>query len=287
MRRHIMAEILLLFFAWVSVSQSQQGQVVGVLIKPENILFTGNNSISSEELRSIFRSAGTVTAGLSPESMDVYNTDRVTHGLNMLLAFYRNRGFVRAEINGPDTDFVPSEGGSRIRLLFKVSENHLYRLGQVKISGSKTLDGSTLRAMLNIQPGQPLNLAKLNAGVQAIQKAYLALGYLDIDVRANLDFAEKKDLADILVNIKEGNQYHVGQLDLVGRSPINPVLLRDFLPMQPDDIFAEKTFEACLQNLNELGITPVLTDSDISFKIDRDKALVNLEIDLEGKSSRK
>jgi outer membrane protein insertion porin family len=282
-----MAEALLLLLAWVPVAQGQQGQVSGVFVKPENILFIGNSSISSEELRSIFRSAGTVTAQLSPESMDVYNTDRIAHGLNMLLAFYRNRGFVRAEIKGPDTDFVPGEGGSRIRLLFRISEDHLYRLGQVKIGGIKTLDESILTAMLNIQPGQPLNLAKLNAGVQAIQKAYLSRGYLDIDVRASLDITEKKGLADVLLNIKEGIQYHVGQVDLLGNPLISSLLLRDFLPMQTGDIFAEKTFEACLQNLNELGITPVLTDSDITFKIDREKALVNLEIDLEGKSSRK
>ncbi len=287
MQRTLMAEALLLLLAWVPVAQGQQGQVSGVFVKPENILFIGNSSISSEELRSIFRSAGTVTAQLSPESMDVYNTDRIAHGLNMLLAFYRNRGFVRAEIKGPDTDFVPGEGGSRIRLLFRISEDYLYRLGQVKIGGIKTLDESILAAMLNIQPGQPLNLAKLNAGVQAIQKAYLSRGYLDIDVRASLDITEKKGLADILLNIKEGIQYHVGQVDLLGNPLISSLLLRDFLPMQTGDIFAEKTFEACLQNLNELGITPVLTDSDITFKIDREKALVNLEIDLEGKSSRK
>ena len=282
-----MAETLLLLLFWVPMSRGQQGQVSGIFVKPENILFAGNTSISSEELRSIIRSAGTVTAQLSPESMDVYNTDRIAHGLNMLLAFYRNRGFVRAEIKGPDIDFAPGEGNNRVRLLFKISEDRLYRLGQVKISSIKTLEESALTAMLNIQPGQPINLAKLNAGVQAVQKAFLSLGYLDIDIRAGLDFNEKKGLADILLNIKEGPQYHVGRLELLGTPLISSLLLRDFLPLQTGDIFAEKTFQACLQNLNELGITPVLTDSDITFKIDREKSLVNLEIDLEGKSSRK
>jgi outer membrane protein assembly factor BamA len=141
--------------------------------------------------------------------------------------------------------------------------------------------------MLNVQPGQPLSLAKLNAGVQAIQKAYLSLGYLDIDIQTSLNPAEKKKLADIVLTINEGNQYHVGAVALLGSSPIKPSLVRGFLPLQTGDIFAEKTFDACLQILNEFGITPVLTDSDISFKVDREKSLVDLAIDLEGKSSRK
>lgn len=141
--------------------------------------------------------------------------------------------------------------------------------------------------MLNVQPGQPLSLTKLNAGVQAIQKAYLSLGYLDIDIQTSVNPIEKKNLADIVLTIKEGNQYHVGTVALVGSSPIKPSLLQEFLPLQVGDIFAEKTFDACLQILNELGITPVLTDSDISFKVDREKSLVDLAIDLEGKSSRK
>jgi outer membrane protein assembly factor BamA len=287
MRARVVAETLLLFLTLAPVSWGQQGQVSGILFKPENIIFIGNTSLSTEDLRDIFRNAGVVTAQLSPESMDVYNTDRIKHGLNMVLAFYRNRGFVRANISEPETDFVPSESGSKIRLLLKVNEGGTYSPGQIKITGTKLFNESVLISMLNVQPGQPLSLTKLNAGVQAIQKAYLSLGYLDIDIQTSVNPIEKKKLADIVLTIKEGSQYHVGTVALVGSSPIKPSLLQEFLPLQAGDIFAERTYDACLQILNELGITPVLTDSDISFKVDREKSLVNLAIDLEGKPSRK
>ncbi len=284
-----LTELAVLFLLLISLSsaEAQQGQVSGIFIRPENIIFTGNNSISSQELRTIFRSAGTVTAQLSPQSLDVYNMDRVNHAMAAVLAFYRNRGFIRAAINGPETDFNAAEPGSKVRLVFQIVEDQLYHPGLIRISGARVFSEDLLTNMLNVQPNRPLNLAQLNAGVQAIQKAYLSLGYLDVDIQSNLDVTGKRKIADILLTIKEGRLYHVGKVEVAGNSPINPALLGEFLPLQSGDIFAEKAFDACLQSLNELGITPVLTDADITFSYDREKSLVNLVINLEGKSARK
>ena len=70
--------------------------MAGLKIPKENISFIGNKSFASDELKTIFRSAGTVTAQLPPQFMDTYNNDRIVHASSMLLAFYRNRGFVKA-----------------------------------------------------------------------------------------------------------------------------------------------------------------------------------------------
>src|SRR5262245_66323173 len=85
--------ILLFWLTLLTASgQTQQGSLAGVKIPPECINFVGNRSFSSEDLRAIFRSAGTVTAQLPPQSMDTYNNARLVHPSNMLLAFSRNRG---------------------------------------------------------------------------------------------------------------------------------------------------------------------------------------------------
>ena len=234
--------------------QAEQGPVAGIQIKPENILFSGNKTISSEQLRAIFRNAGTVTARLSPQQMDTYSADRITHAVNMLLAFYRDRGFIRATVDPPQMDFDPQGGGSRLRMLFKINEDHIYHPGQVRIRGAHTLTEPLLNAMLNIQSGNPLSMAKLNTGTLTIQRAYLGLGFLDVDVKVSLDPQESKKRADILVDITEGVQYHVRKVELIGNSPVSILLLREFLPLQQGDIFAEKTFEACLQYLNNSGL---------------------------------
>jgi outer membrane protein assembly factor BamA len=278
--------VLSLWLVGRPIYQAQQGPIAGVQIKPENILFTGNKAISSDQLRAIFRNSGTVTAGLSPSQMDTYSADRITHAVNMLLAFYRNRGFIRATVSSPQMDFVTQEGASRLTMLFNINEDHIYLLGQVKIRGARTFTEPSLSAMLNLQPDIPLSMAKLDSGVFTIQKSYLSLGFLDVEVKSSLDAQEIRKKADILIDITEGAQYHVGRVELIGNSPVSNLLLREFLPLQQGDVFGEKTFEACLQYLNNVGITPVLTASDVTFEYNRPKGEVDLVIHLEGNAKK-
>src|SRR5262245_52479023 len=113
---------------------AQQGTLGGLLVKPENIIFVGNRAISGEDLKAIFRNAGTVTARLSPEAMDIYTPDRINHSLNMVLAFYRDRGFVKAEITPPDVDLATGSEAN-LQLVFKVKENQTYSLGLIRTRG--------------------------------------------------------------------------------------------------------------------------------------------------------
>jgi outer membrane protein assembly factor BamA len=137
--------------------------------------------------------------------------------------------------------------------------------------------------MLSLQPKAVVNLAKINAGILAVREAYLALGYLDVQIKTSLDAPKSKRLADLRVDISEGSAYHLGRVELAGKSPIDGRLLRELLPLQPGDLFGRNAFEACLETLNELGTTPVLTAKDVSFAYDKLKALVDVTIHLEGK----
>jgi len=200
----------------------------------------------------------------------------------MLLAFYRNRGFVKAVINPPDFDLGPS-GSATMILVLKITEHNAYQLGTVKVTGATVLRESVVASMLSLQPKAMANLAKINAGILAVREAYLALGYLDVQIKTDLDAPEGKRVADLRVDITEGDPYHLGHIELTGKSPIDVKLLHQLLPLQPGDLFGKKAFEACLDTLNELGTTPVLTADDVSFAYDKPKALVDVTIYLEGK----
>ena len=274
--------LLWLFVVPAPTHAQQQGALAGLKIPKENITFIGNKSFASEDLKAIFRSAGTVTAQLPDQFMDTYNNDRIVHASSMLLAFYRNRGFVKAVVSPPDFDLGPS-GSATITLVLKITENNAYQLGSVKVTGATVLRDTVVASMLSLQPKAMANLAKINAGILAVREAYLALGYLDVQIKTALDAPEGKRVADLRVDIVEGNPYHLGHIELAGKSPIDVKLLRELLPLQPGDLFGKKAFEACLDTLNELGTTPVLTANDVTFAYDNPKALVDVTIHLEGK----
>jgi outer membrane protein assembly factor BamA len=261
---------------------AQQGALAGLKIPLENITFIGNKSFASDDLKAIFRGAGTVTAQLPTQFMDTYNNDRIVHASNMLRVFYRNRGFLKAVVHPVEFDLGPSGTGT-MTLVLKITENNAYQLGTVKVTGATVLRDTVVASMLSLQPRAMANLAKINAGILAVREAYLALGYLDVQIKTSLDAPEGKKVADLRVDLVEGNPYHLGRIELAGKSPIDVKLLHELLPLQPGDLFGKKAFEACLETLNELGTTPVLTTNDVSFSYDKPKALVDVTIHLEGK----
>jgi outer membrane protein assembly factor BamA len=275
-----------LFLLWgflvAPPTQAQQGALAGLKIPKENINFIGNKSFAAEDLKAIFRSAGTVTAQLPPQFMDTYNNDRLAHASSMVLAFYRNRGFLKAVVS-PDFD-LGAPGSAAMTLVLKITEHNAYQLGVVKITGATVLRDTIVASILNVQPKTIANLAKINAGIQAVREAYLALGYLDVQIKTSLDAPEGKKVADLKIDLVEGEPYHLGRIELAGKSPIDVKLLQQLLPLQPGDLFGKKAFEACLDTLNELGTTPLLTEKDVSFAYDRLKALVDVTIHLEGKN---
>jgi outer membrane protein assembly factor BamA len=250
--------------------------------------------MASDDLRAIFRSAGTVTAQVSAAQMDTYDTNRMNHAIEMIQMFYRNRGFVKVMIELPEFSFPSASAGgksasgkAKMELVIKINEKNLYHLGQIKVEGLKTLNQDQAIAMLNLQQDMPINYSKLNAGTLALRETYLTLGYLDVAIHANLDAPDNHTLADLKISVVEGRQYHLGKIVLVGDSPIRESLVRESLPFQPGDIFGEKAFNACLDTLNALGTTPVLTADDVNFVYDKEKGLVDVSIYLQGKPKTK
>jgi len=278
--------ILLFYWATGSLAMAQQGTLAGIAVKPENILFVGNKSISSQDLIAIFRGAGTVTAQLSPEKLDTYDSHRINHSLNMILTFYHNRGFIKAAVSPPEIDFAASNPVGRAQVTLRITENNSYRLGEIRTNVAQVLSPALLASLLNLQARAPVNLSKITTGALAIQEAYLALGYLDFDVKTRVETRDDKRVADVVLDITEGKQYRLGKVEMIGNSPIKDALVREFLPFQSGDIFGKKAFEACLQFLNELGTTPILTASDVTFSYNRSQALVDVAINLEGKSKK-
>jgi len=54
-------------------------------------------------------------------------------------------------------------------------------------------------------PAKPgVYLEGINAGILAVREAYLALGYLDVEIKTSLDAPKSKRLADLRVDISEG-----------------------------------------------------------------------------------
>ena len=263
---------------------AQQGRLSGILIKPENILFVGNKLFPSTDLRNIFCNAGIDRSQVPVDQLDLYNAPRINLAYQTLLTFYRNRGFLKVQIQQPSVDFTQKPSPTQVQLTLSIVESLQYHLREVKMAGARALTEPFLRSLLNLQPNSLLNLSKIDQGLASIRDTYLTLGFLDVQVNSSLETPPGASVADLLLNLQEGIQYRVGKIEMVGSLPFQTSLYLEFFPLQKGDIFGEKIFNSALNALNNLGMTPKLTTQDIDFIIDRNRGVVDLVIYLAGKS---
>jgi outer membrane protein assembly factor BamA len=277
-----MAGLTILFSGSVLSAQTQ-GLLTGFKIKPENLIFVGNRVFSTADLRSIFQNAGNLMGTLSAEKIDVYDNRRLNLGVNALLAFYRNRGFIKTEVKPPEINYGNSSSTGQIQLIFQITEDIAYFWGEVTISGAQIFPQPVLLGMLNPTPKAPLNITKIDSGIALIREAYLNLGFLDVEVTSTVDTLPNRNIANLSVAIREGRQYHVGRIQIAGTPAIRETLVREVLPLQKGDLFGERAFKTALDSLTSLGLPHPLTTLDVDFNIDRNQSVVDMVIYLEGK----
>jgi outer membrane protein insertion porin family len=129
-----------------------------------------------------------------------------------LTAYYRGLGFFRARI-GRELSF--NEKQNWVTVTFVIDEGPRYKIRDVSINGNTKYTTEELLAELKLRGGEYFNQAKMSADLGALQDKYGSIGYVFADVKADPRFLEEPGQLDLVYNIKEGERYTVGKINVV------------------------------------------------------------------------
>jgi outer membrane protein insertion porin family len=226
----------------------------GEPIKVMDVRFEGQAAFSPKELRSavsvreadpIFRS------GL----LDDAQLDRDAASL---IDFYRDRGYLDARA---DKRVQPSPNGREAIVTFLIDEGPLYTFRSLRVQyrrGREAIESGSysneqLVGLMKVKPGDVYSVAKINASIEDILKAYHALGF----ARAFIERREIRDVqrpqVDLFLEVDEGRPSLVGEVFTVGNSITKSrVILRevDVSPERPLDLTKLKDSERRLSQTN-------------------------------------
>lgn len=123
------------------------------------------------------------------------------------------------------------KGAGHLVLAIHVDPGPLYRLSRIRIKtenprGKLVFSEETLRKMIPLNYGEVLNAGKLREGLREIQQYYTARGYIDMTASPGFHIHSKIDRISIYLFLRQGTQYHVGQLTVLGLDPSMESLLR-------------------------------------------------------------
>ena len=165
-----------------------------------------------------------------------FDRKKLDEDVEKLTAYYRGLGFFRARI-GRELEFNEKENW--VTITFVIDEGPRYKIRNVSVIGNTKYTSDELLAELKLKSGDYFNQAKMTADVSALQDKYGGIGYVFADVKADPRFLEEPAQLDLVYNIKEGDRYRVGKInvDIKGEYPhtqLTTVLNR--LSIKPGDI---------------------------------------------------
>lgn len=287
----------------------ERGVILHVYVKERpTIRSIDYPGLSSASLSDVLERYKERKVGLSVESQ--YDPTRVKRAEVVLKELLAERGRQFATIRTEIRPIPPAAVG----VTFRVTEGPKVKVGKIRFQGNKQVSGRVLRrAMRNTRPiGIPYSIffenlfsrtfdaTKLNEDAERVRDAYQQRGYFkalvsepDTTIRdtsgsfLNPFKRGKGKVVDITMPIEEGDKFKLGSITFKNNKAVpNSEALRLLFPMKDGDTFNTAHVRKGLENLRkaygELGYINFTSVPDT--KIDDDKKLISLEVDLdEGK----
>jgi len=168
-------------------------------------------------------SEGELIAAASREIMgkDYSATDTRIVSSSVLLPIYHRHGYLNARFDAPQpsaTAGAPAGSSFDVTVTIPVTEGLQYYWAGASWTGNHELSTDDLTALLAMKPTEIANQDKIDAGLFAVQNAYLKKGYIDVSLAPVVNLDDTTRLVRYDVPINEGTQYRMGHVQFQGIS---------------------------------------------------------------------
>ena len=175
----------------------------------EEVSIKGNEAFDNDRLKRIMvtRPAGFLRS--STFYPRVFNDD-----LANLVSFYRQNGYLSAQVT--DTLVQRDSSNFEVRIELTVDEGPLTHVEGISVFGNEVFPDSALLELVELEPGDPFNRRRLQAGMVKIAERYADHGYLEAAVTPDVKINEIAHLAVIDLNVTERQQSSISGIRIKG-----------------------------------------------------------------------
>jgi outer membrane protein insertion porin family len=199
------------------------------------ISIAGNENIDSDDIRE----ALTLATGSTLDYPLLFENRQRIEGL------YRAQGYYLAKVEFQ----IEPLGESAVGIHFEVDEGEKQKLREIEFTGNTHFDDAELREGFQTKTWRFYSLATSwfdHSGtyseplflqdLRRVERKYGDAGYLQVHV-GDPEVKAEKDGLIVSVPIREGDQFHVGKIDVTGDATVDIEALRDKLKLKTGDVF--------------------------------------------------
>ncbi|MGH9256041.1 MAG: outer membrane protein assembly factor BamA [Vicinamibacterales bacterium] len=254
----------------------------GPKLKIRDIEFIGNTAKSDGALRRKMKDNkkpnpfwGWITRG------GTYKADKFETDADLIQAYYRNEGYVRAQIGQPEIQTLQDSGDRTtrwIRLRIPVTEGPRYRVGDFAVAGNTIVKAEVLTPLFKVTKGEWYNEKLVRDGLVKAREIYGAGGYMEFTGFPDLKLSDEPEdnvpaalaappppgppTADVTMRLQEGPQYFVNRITFVGNSTTRDNVIRREMRLVEGAVFNTEALKYSIRRLNQLGYFEQINEQD-------------------------
>lgn len=251
------------------------------LTKQISLEFEGNKAFSNTELLTVTEKCLGGDSG-----WNVYhNPKTLDYCLSRLQLFLFSKGY----LNGSVSKLREEEPANGSRIVIRVIDGPLFRLGKVEVKGSKVLLPTQILNLLDIKSGEVADGERLSAWLfERVKQVYDNLGYIKYGAELTPTFQVKNErdegIVDVEAIVDEGTQFTVGLIKFTGNENVAEENLRRTMLLRKGDVFNKERFGESLKLINGIGqFEAIDIDKDVDYRCDQKNPRLDLTVHLRRK----
>ena len=280
----------------------------GPKVKIRRLEFDGNQEVSDRRLRRKVKSNRARGFLSFITGRGTYQETKFEEDAERVLEFYRENGYVRAQVGEPDIRVVSDSKDKKTRwieLHVPVTEGKRYRVNSFEVVGNKVVRTDALTPLFKLRTGDYYNMKLVRKGFEKAREIYGSAGYMEFSGFPDFKFSDDPSLAepaapaalaavdpaekrpgspsvDVILKMEEGKQYFINRIVFTGNTTTRDNVIRRELRLYENGVFNTESLKYSIKRLNQLGYFKPLEGPGKDISIDK-VANVDSKVDVKMK----
>ena len=201
-----------------------------------------------------------------------------------LLPVYLQRGYLKAAFGASSARIVKQSSGEQdplevqVDAILPVTPRKVYATSDVAWKGNSAVKVDELRGLIHMPVGQPANAVRLMSDLEGVHKLYRSRGYMAAQVTPAAAIDDEKSTVHYDLNVVEGEQYKMGELEIVGLDTGAKAHLQDAWTLREGDPYNADYAKKFLDATNQLLPAGVSWSASIHEAVDAKDKTVDVTI---------
>ena len=184
-----------------------------------------------------------------------FKRDQFEKDLQHVIDHYREHGYYDAQVLRDSVYYVGPEG---IGLDIKVREGDKYYVKDIEWEGNTVYPDDVLTERLGLEEGEVYNAVAMETNLYGNKKGtdvlglYMDRGYMRADVQPTVRVVGEDSL-DITFDIREGDVYTFGDIQITGNTKTKDYVIRRELYTVPGERFSRSAIQESIRRLSQLS----------------------------------